>query len=64
MILGSRFVKPLRAKAEATKAYIVNVQDMVDELVKCQRQWLYLRNIFLNSQDIMKALPDEHRKFT
>lgn len=37
--------------------------DLVDELLKCQRSYLYLRNIFLGSQDIMKALPEEHRKF-
>jgi dynein heavy chain len=36
---------------------------MTDELLKCQRQFMYLRNIFIGSADIQKALPEEHRKF-
>lgn len=52
MILGSRFVKPLRDTAEKQKKIIQDVAEMVDELLKCQRQFMYLRNIFIGSADI------------
>ena len=35
MILGSRFVKPLRAEADKWKNDILYMSDMVEELVKC-----------------------------
>jgi hypothetical protein len=35
MILGSRFVKPLRAQAEEWKKNIVTLSDMVDEWLIC-----------------------------
>jgi dynein heavy chain len=52
MILGSRFVKPLREEAENWKRNIVLLSDMVDEWLMCQRQTIYLRPIFLVSKDI------------
>jgi dynein heavy chain len=46
MILGSRFVKPLRVEAEKWKNDILNMSTMVDLWISCQRQYLYLENIF------------------
>ena len=46
MILGSRFVKPLRERAEKFKSEIQTIDEMTNDLLKVQRQWFYLRTIF------------------
>ena len=46
MILGSRFVKPLRKEAEEWKKNIMTLSDMVEEWYAVQRAWMYLENIF------------------
>ena len=55
MILGSRFVAPLRAEAEQQKHYIMTLSDMIDQWVICQKNWRYLENIF-KANDIKQAL--------
>ena len=46
MVLGNRFVKPLRAEAEKIKKYFTTIQDLTEELIKVQKAWFYLRTIF------------------
>ena len=62
MILGSRFVKPLRAEAERLKKYFQTIQDLTEELIKVQRSWFYLRTIFA-APDIAKVLTSETQMF-
>jgi len=62
MILGSRFVKPLRDVAEKWKRDILYMTDMVDEWLLCQKNWRYLANIF-KAQDIKAAMPEETKLF-
>jgi dynein heavy chain len=62
MILGSRFVKPLRIEAEEWKKNILTISDMVEQWQTCQMSWRYLENIF-KALDIRKAMPDETKKF-
>lgn len=63
MILGSRYVKPLRSRAEKWKKDILFMSDLMDEWVKCQNQWRYFYNIFMVSTDIQKQLPDEYKTY-
>jgi dynein heavy chain, axonemal len=53
MVLGSRYVKPLRTEAEKWKKDLFTISQIVEELVLCQKQWIYLENIF-SAPDIKK----------
>ena len=45
-ILGSRFVKPLRVEAETWKKNLFTLNQIVEEWIVTQKQWIYLENIF------------------
>jgi len=62
MILGSRFVAPLRVEAEQQKHYIMTLSDMIDQWVICQKNWRYLENIF-KANDIKQALAQTTQQF-
>lgn len=53
MILGSRFVKPLRSEAEPWKKNLLLLSKVLDNWVFLQKQWMYLENIF-SAGDIRK----------
>ena len=57
-ILGSRFVKPLRAEAETWKKNLLTLNQIVEEWIITQKQWIYLENIF-TAPDIKRQLPME-----
>ena len=61
-ILGSRFVKPLRAEAEGWKKTLFTLNQVIEEWVICQKQWIYLENIF-KGPDIKRQLLTESQKF-
>lgn len=61
-VLGSRYVKPMRELAETWKKNIMTLSDMVDQWIACQKNWMYLENIF-KAADIRKAMPDETKRF-
>jgi dynein heavy chain, axonemal len=61
-ILGSRFVKPLRAEAEMWKKNLFTLNQIIEEWINVQKQWIYLENI-LKSPDIKRHLPNESAKF-
>ena len=54
-VLGSRYVKRLLSKAEYVKARLDLLQETIEEWIICQRNWIYLENIFASS-DIRKRL--------
>jgi len=61
-ILGSRYVSRLREQVEAWDKKLRRLGDTLEEWLACQRQWLYLENIFA-SPDITGKLPAEAKMF-
>ena len=61
-IMTNRFVAPLYDKVEPWQKKFALFANTLDEWMNVQKQWLYLRNIFL-SPDIIKQLPAEQKKF-
>lgn len=62
MILGSRYVKPLRTEAENWKKNLMLLSKVLDNWIFLQKQWMYLENIF-SAGDIRKQLAGEAVKF-
>ena len=62
MILGSRYVKPLRTEAETMKKNFMYLSKVLDNWIMLQKQWMYLENIFVGG-DIRKQLSAEASKF-
>lgn len=50
-MLGTRFVAEIRPVVEEWERKLVLISDIIDEWLACQRQWMYLENIF-NADDI------------
>jgi len=41
----------------------MTLNDMVDQWTMCQKNWMYLENIYMRAQDIRKAMQEETRRF-
>ncbi|PNH03664.1 Dynein heavy chain 7, axonemal [Tetrabaena socialis] len=59
---ASPFVRPFKERATTWEMTLQNLQDMLDNWLKCQTTWLYLEPIF-SSDDIVKQMPEEGDKF-
>ena len=62
-MLGSSNMRgKLRNDAKAWETKLNNLSELIDEISKCQRTWLYLEPIFA-SDDIGKTMPNEAAMF-
>ncbi|CAB4069325.1 DNAH [Lepeophtheirus salmonis] len=59
---SSAYIKPFEAEMTSWEDKLISMQDILDAWLRCQESWLYLEPIF-NSEDIMKQMPNEGRKF-
>lgn len=55
-MMGSRFIVEIREKVEIIEKRLLLISEIIDEWLTCQRQWMYLENIF-SAEDIQKQLP-------
>lgn len=55
-------IKPIKGEVEKQEKKLRGFQDMFDDWVKCQRDWIYLEPIF-SSDEIKVELPDPSRYF-
>ncbi|XP_047736646.1 dynein axonemal heavy chain 3-like [Hyalella azteca] len=60
---GSPYVRPFEGEIRAWEHKLLSMQDILDAWTACQVSWLYLEPIFA-SEDILKQMPVEGRKFT
>lgn len=62
-MLGSQFMDPpLRKEGRLWEAKLRELSEIIDEMRKCQKAWMYLEPIF-SSDDIHKQLPTEGPMF-
>ena len=61
-MLGSPFIKPIIDIARAWEHSLQYLQAFIDQVLKCQRSWMYLEPIF-QSPDIMRQMPKETMRF-
>eukprot|EP01018_Ginkgo_biloba_P007886 Gb_26557 [translate_table: standard] len=59
---ASPYIGPFEDRVKLWLAKLNLVQEVLDEWVQCQQQWLYLEPIF-GSEDIMQQMPVEGRRF-
>ena len=59
---SSAYIKPFEEEMKSWEDKLISMQDILDAWLRCQESWLYLEPIF-NSEDIMKQMPVEGRKF-
>ena len=59
---SSAYIKPFEEEMKEWEDKLISMQDILDAWLRCQESWLYLEPIF-NSEDIMKQMPVEGRKF-
>lgn len=58
----SPYKKPFEERIIQWEAKLHTAQDVLDEWISCQRQWLYLEPIF-SSEDINRQLPVESKRY-
>merc|ERR1711957_1695 len=58
----SPFKGPFGEKISLWNKELLNVSYVLEEWLKCQKNWIYLQPVF-DSGDIAKDIPNEHKKF-
>ena len=59
---GSPFIKPIAKSSGEWERKLKYGQSLMDELIACQKAWMYLEPIFC-SDDIKRSLPTESKRF-
>ena len=61
-MLGSKHVSAIRQQVEEWEKKLSYISEVIDEWLICQKQWMYLENIF-TAPDIKEQLPSEAVQF-
>ncbi|KAI8904300.1 dynein heavy chain and region D6 of dynein motor-domain-containing protein [Gorgonomyces haynaldii] len=60
---ASKFFAAFEAQVEKWEHQLSHIVEVIDLLLMVQRQWMYLENIFIGTEDIRKQLPKESASF-
>ena len=60
---ASRFVKPFESQVDKWERMLSLIMETIEGILAVQKQWMYLENIFVGSEDIRKQLPNETLMF-
>lgn len=60
---SSPYVAPLQERVDMWERRLKRMQEILDEMLKCQQSWMYLEPVF-GSGDIMQAMPAEGAMFS
>ena len=55
-IVGNQYVGAIRDQVELWQKQLNLMQDILDEWITCQKNWIYMYNIFSGGSDIKKQL--------
>jgi dynein heavy chain len=61
--LGSKYVSDIREKVQKWDDDLINITRVIEEWLMCQKQWIYLENIF-SADDIKRQIPEAHKNFS
>ena len=60
---ASKFSRAFEAQITDWEKKVSMISELVDSLLQVQKQWMYLENIFIGTEDIRKQLPKETTMF-
>lgn len=60
---ASRFYLAFEKELSYWEKSLSHVSETIEMILQVQRQWMYLENIFVGSEDIRKQLPGESAMF-
>ena len=63
-IKASRIGRSFQVEVESHERNLNSLSELLESLLKLQKSWLYLENIFMGTGDIMNQLPREHASFS
>ncbi|KAI9197259.1 dynein heavy chain and region D6 of dynein motor-domain-containing protein [Polychytrium aggregatum] len=60
---ASKFFLAFEAQVDHWERALSRIVEVIEQLLQVQRQWMYLENIFVGTEDIRKQLPKESAVF-
>lgn len=62
-MLLSKYVQYYEQQVELWKQYLGSIYDVTGLLIEVQKTWSFLENLFIQSEEVKKELPNESKQF-
>jgi len=60
---SSRYIATFESEVERWVKSLANITDVLTISAEVQRNWAYLENLFLYSDEVKKELPEQAKRF-